>query len=338
VIVRPLFRSLSRPLFRGLSGAVSEITKVLIDLSPTSNGFYSLGTPQVFASDFEFEFYFVVNNATTFNMIFANSASDSQWIGIQNGGRLRLALTGGASLVTTLSYDDAKQHKVLFKRTGSTITVFVDGISASSSSLTNSDVITFDKIGTWYNNSFFFNGILSDPKLTDITTPANSLEFKLDQLTANTETNNGVTLTYQNIGTGNSVRDTYTLIDGDYLGSELVVNGNFATDLSSWLAPGGGWTYDNGKALLTGNGGAQTLRQGSIGSVGLKYLSSFDVNADSDIAIVDGSGSVISQGSVGNITGDFTQVLNAQIEMKRVSGVVNGTVDNVSVKRKIEVA
>ena len=40
---------------------------------------------------------------------------------------------------------------------------------------------------------------------------------------------------YQNIAQASYVRDTYTLIEGDWVGSELVTNGNFATD-SDWDA------------------------------------------------------------------------------------------------------
>ena len=60
-------------------------------------------------------------------------------------------------------------------------------------------------------NGRFLNGILSNLSLENITTPANSLAFTLGELTANSEVNNGVTLTYNNIATTQDVRDTYTL-------------------------------------------------------------------------------------------------------------------------------
>ena len=50
------------------------------------------------------------------------------------------------------------------------------------------------------------------------------------------QANNSVT--YQNIA--QDVRDTYTLINGNWVGSELITNGDFATD-SDWTK-GAGWS------------------------------------------------------------------------------------------------
>ena len=217
MLVRPLSRAISRALYRPLSGAESAITKVLIDLSPTSGSFYSLSTAIVFAGDFEIELDFVISNSTTFNMLLGKSGQTSPWVAVEGSGKISTSGLG-FSASSSLSYDDGLLHTLKITRAGGVAGVFVDGTQAIPD--TNfSGTLEFDLIGEWRNGGFSFNGIISDVKLTDITTPANSLEFGLNELTANTETNNGVTLTYQNIGTANTIRDTYTLSEG---GTQLI--------------------------------------------------------------------------------------------------------------------
>jgi hypothetical protein len=215
VIVRPLFRSLSRPLFRALSGAVSAITKVLIDISPTSNGFYSLGTPIVFAADFEVELDFVSALGTNEHITGAVSGDryEIQFLSNDNLLVFDSSIDTVVLNIAGAAYRDVKLHAIKITRVGGLQSFFVDGTNVGSGTFSVGPA-TIDCFGTRERATLFFDGIISDVKLTDITTPANSLEFKLDELTANTETNNGVTLTYNNIGTGTSVRNTYVLSNG----------------------------------------------------------------------------------------------------------------------------
>ena len=217
MIVRPLFRSLSRPLFRALSGSVTVITKVLIDLSPTADAHYSLSSPILFTGDFEIEIDVLINSFTRF-MVFSGgtSANDFELFYDATDGKFSYRVSGVNPSGTTsannyLTINELRTLKV--KRVGTTVTL--------SSPNRTDYVVTIS--GSLRINNFaarpsvidlFLDGIESNIKLTDITTPANSFVFPLDNLTGNTETSNGVTLTYQNIGTGTSVRDTYVLSNG----------------------------------------------------------------------------------------------------------------------------
>ena len=210
MLVRQLTKQLSRSLNTALSGIADAITKVLIDLSPTSNGFYSLGTPITFAGDFEIEVDFSTTSTSAMGILGAVNDSD-EYIRITNGYIKAKGSTGDLS-DTSVQYNDGKLHTLKVVSSGSTTTsIYVDNSLLISGSFIGSIVAGF--LGKYVAGSF--SGIISDVKLTDLTTPANSLVFNLDQLTANTETNNGVVLTYQNIGTGTDVRDTYTLSNGD---------------------------------------------------------------------------------------------------------------------------
>ena len=204
----------------GLTGSLSDMLSayvfssgvVLIDLSPTSNGFYSLGTDFVASGDFEAEVDFVTTS-TSFAFIISGGASATDLeIAVTSSGGIQIFYSASSRIEVGSGYNDGKLHELKLVRSGTSVSVDVDGTNILN--ITISGDATFADIGRRGGSGFYFNGIISNVKLTDIATPANSLEFKLDQLTANTETNNGVTLTYQNIGTGTSVRNTYVLSNG----------------------------------------------------------------------------------------------------------------------------
>ena len=219
MLVRQLTRQLSTSLNSALSGVAEVITRVLIDLSPTSGAFYSLGSEFVATDEFEAEIDIVTSSTDSFSMIFGGSSS-GDYLALRSGGELRLSMNGVVFTQTTGGYNDGVLHTVKISRVGTTVSISADGVTLATA--TSTDPFKVDRAGNWANNSFYFRGIESNLKLTDITTPANSLEFKLNQLTANTETNNGVTATYNNIGTANTIRNTYTLSeDGTQLISDL---------------------------------------------------------------------------------------------------------------------
>ena len=112
-----------------------------------------------------------------------------------------------------MSVRDGLLHHFKITSVGTAITVLLDNVPIATG--TASGLVPIDNIGTYSSGLLFFEGILSDVKLTDITTPANSLAFGLDNLTGDTEANNGVTLDYRNIALTSDVRDTYTLSNND---------------------------------------------------------------------------------------------------------------------------
>jgi hypothetical protein len=339
----------------GLTGSLSDMLsayvfssvqdKVLIDLSPTSNGFYTLSTPKIFAADFEIEIDFVSTNQSE-NQHLTGAVSFNRYEILFSNNNNLIVYDGsiGASVhnITGLPYLNGKLHTIKATRVGGLQSLFINGTLVASSTRAVGNA-TIDCLGSRERTTSFSNGIISDVKLTDITTPANSLEFGLDNLTGNTETNNGVTLTYNNIGTGTDVRDTYTLIGNDYIGSELVVNGDFATD-SDWTK-GTGTTISGGKANAVD--GARFIIQDVGLGVGNNHLVSFDyieTSADKlrvNTGTTNGqqSGLLTSVGSTGSgsISGDVTAI-GPNIAIEADSDTYTGSVDNVSVKRKIGIA
>jgi hypothetical protein len=333
VIARPLFRSLSRPLFRALSGAVSAITKVLIDLSPTSNGFYSLGADSVLTTAYKLGISTVLPTASTTYALYGRASSATDYFKILSSGYLSLDVNGTVVTSTVLATKDLKYREYSVTLDGNDF-VFKENdtvISTVTNATAAAKTLTLNLIGN-SNGANFYLGILADAVMGAIT-------FPLDNLTGNTETSNGVTLTYQNIGT--DVRDTYTLIDDDYLGSELIVNGNFATDTNGWTAFRADTVINNGVEITptASEGGiyqdvsiADSIKvSATLTSVsGAGYLRSYPT------AGFGGTPEETSRSDAGDLTVSNT-VNNTRVYLRVLSGSV-ATFDNVSVKRKIEVA
>jgi hypothetical protein len=217
-IINPVISSAISRVISGIfeiNPIAQAVTKVLIRLeNPTANAFYSLSTAWVANGDFRVG----LNVLTT--------AFDQQGIGGPVDKYLRLLvntngfaffLVGDGSdwvvlLTGTTFIRDGVLHTLRGEKIGNTYTLYVDGTAEAT--INNSQTVTpsFTFVGKNHTN-VFFNGFLSNLEATDLTTPANSLAFGLDNLTSNTESNNGVTLTYNNIAP--DVRDTYTLSSDD---------------------------------------------------------------------------------------------------------------------------
>jgi hypothetical protein len=115
-------------------------------------------------------------------------------------------------------------------------------------------------------------------------------------------------------------------------GPELVVNGGFDVDTAGWFINDGGWTWAEGRASLAGNSTPQTLQQSGRFVLGKLYEIGFDVTSSGGaIGLERADGIVFSSGSAGRVTTRFFAD-RTNLAFKRASGVVNGTIDNVSVR------
>ena len=144
-----------------------------------------------------------------------------------------------------------------------------------------------------------------------------------------------VELTYVNAPA--SIREKYTLTEGDWVGEESVINGTFDTD-TGWFKSGS-WAIASGVASITNEASTSTLRQDGVLTIGKAYSVRFEVatTLGSGIGLQNAAGSIIAQASNG--MADTVWIADTEnIRFKRVSGTVTATLDNVSIKRIIEVA
>ena len=344
-LIDNLATHLNGAVIYGVTVSTGVITsKVFINLESTASAYYELDTPWTATGDFEIEVDFLISTATTFNMILGKSGDSSNWFGVVNGGKIQLVIGGSTATETALSYDDGVLHTLNVKRTGSTITTTIDG-SIAAPNATKTNTLSWDFIGAWNSGNLNFNGILSDVKLIDITTPANSLVFGLDNLTGNTEINNGVTLTYQNIATTVDVRDTYTVSGVDWVGSELVTNGDFATS-GDWL------DLTGATHVISSNQITVTTTTSPAGSyqvlptvTGAGYITEGDsINQASDLVLRISNGTTGGNSLAGAVMVDnaasfeFTAISSNSTIYLRNTSVGTNVWTRASTKRLIEVA
>jgi len=146
-------------------------------------------------------------------------------------------------------------------------------------------------------------------------------------------------VTYQNIA--QDVRDTYTLIDDTWVGSELVVNGDFATD-SDWTK-GTGVTISAGKAVMV-SVGANALYQNSLPTSQALVKVTFDIvdYVSGNITCWAGGGQTSASNesfsTVGRKELIITPAGNGNLIFGKASlgSAFTGSIDNVSVKRLIQ--
>jgi hypothetical protein len=119
--------------------------------------------------------------------------------------------------------------------------------------------------------------------------------------------------------------------NGDFsqLGSELVVNGDFATD-SDWTK-GTGWSISGGSANSDGTNNYDQLRQTNILTVGKSYKLTFDLTYVSGLLKFTTPSTDSEYNSSGSYTLNF--VANAASVVFTAWAAFTGSIDNVSVKQ-----
>jgi hypothetical protein len=121
------------------------------------------------------------------------------------------------------------------------------------------------------------------------------------------------------------------------LGSELVVNGDFATD-SDWTY-GSSWSIGDGKASFDFNiGGASDLRQNSVLTVGKKYKLTFDVldsNGGNFSYSLGGYAIFINNIEANTTYTVYGKAVGTFLTLRGASNFI-GSIDNVSVKEVID--
>ena len=115
------------------------------------------------------------------------------------------------------------------------------------------------------------------------------------------------------------------------LGSEIITNGDFATD-SDW-SKGTGWSIINGKARASGVSGSNNLTQGGILTAGKTYKITITVSEYVSGTVEVSAGASPRGEMTGNGTYTFYQVATPNTSFYIISQVFNGAVDNVSVKQ-----
>jgi hypothetical protein len=322
------------------AGAVlsSLVSRIFITLDAVLNGHYVLASTWTITGNFELEFD-VSTTSTAVQGVLNGSDAANDFVRVEaTTGLIRLAAGGLTALDSTVAVNDGKLNHVRIVAGASGAEIFINGVSdvTDAQDWTSLDV---DAIGL-VNAAAFFDGVIANVKLTDLDTPANSLTFALDEVTANAETaaEGGNSVTYTNIPTGEPDRELFTLVGDDWIGQETITNGGFDTD-TDWVKATG-WTIGSGVASCDGTQvGSTNISQNGVTELGFLYRVMYTVTIYTAGTIRMLLGNILSATTPQSSAGTFSEVTTPDTATNvQVRGDVDfiGSVDNVSVKRILE--
>ena len=330
----------------GTRGFVPPTIRNFIDLDPIANAYYVIASPIAFSGDFEIEVDFETTDTGTENVLLGKTGVDRGFVRLLNGiPSINFSQAAGSFTFGSNTFYDGELHTLKIENTSGTIKLFVDGVLQGTTTPADISNTNFNAIGR-KSTYGFFNGIIANVNFTDKSGAGDVITtFRLDELTANTENsqqaNNAVT--YQNIA--QDVRDTYIFINGNWVGSELITNGDFTTD-SNWIK-GAGWSIDTvaGTASTDGTGNNNSISQLNVPLTAGSYELTYTILSISSGQIrpqFAGGGQAI--GLPRGAAGTYTEVITTPINLTAFNMMSAGgsgavaTIDNISIKRLIEVA
>lgn len=277
--------------------------------------FYTLNDLLTFQSGDTFEIYFLSPTSITaaIQVVFdGDTGSDRGFLTLHSDGTYNTTNEGvtsvdGVVVDSNTNYPtDGKLHRI---KIAFTDTAKIKFLGASNS------------LGS------FYNGILANAKATisGVTTV-----YPLDQTGAFEDTR----LTYNNFNAGSPKLFNLTA-EGNWLGQELVVNGNFSGGSTGWNVAGN-WVISGGKASTTNEG--EAISQ-SI-STSIPVLLSFRVldYVSGEVTLRDQAEAPIWRSSNGLFT-EVVSDISSTLEVDgRDSNTFTGSVDDISARNTIEVA
>jgi len=200
------------------------------------------------SGDFEIEFDFSTTDNSVTKLILGQ-ALDDDYIALLDTDRIQISINDVSYTINQV-YNDGKLHSIKVTRVGTTVTTYFDGVSIDTQTDSNNFII--EEIGSYKSGTVTFSGVIANVKITDAGTLIRN--YPIDEDWDGTTTlidygADGSNGTAVSITSANA--EQFTLVGADYLGAELVVNGDFATD-SDWTK-GTGWTISGGKASSDGS-------------------------------------------------------------------------------------
>lgn len=253
-----VLKSVLRPITSGVLKAIlSESQRYFTTLVASGSMHYTIPVFTL-TGDFDITWEFYTSEDPSFQMVLGNSASNSTFLAIIGGRSIRISGNSGNTTSSDAGvYNLNKLNIARVVRDGSTITFSVNGAPAGSG--VNTDDFTFDLIGK-YGGGLFFDGILANGSIIDAGTLIRF--YKINENLANgsaiiDSSGNGQNGVAINI----TSPDLFTLqSNGNYLGVDIITNGNFTTDTdwtkSSQVSISGGQAH-----LISTDGSFQDFSQ-----------------------------------------------------------------------------
>ena len=192
------------------------------------------------------------------------------------------------------------------------------------------------------NGASYFDGFIANVKLYSSGTLIRQYDIKetwLNDLVLYDNVNDQHGLAV-NITSADAEKYSFDNVDQAWLGGELVVNGGFDAD-SDW-SKGAGWTIGGGLATCDGTQAGNSDLQQDAGLLdGLRYRTAYSITSyvagNSRIIAGNIGGAGANHNEVGVYTEDVTCDVGPTLKNRADANFI-GSIDNISVKRLIELA
>ena len=144
------------------------VKKYFVKLDPVLNSYYEIVAPITFAGDFEIEAEFSTTNTNNQILLGDNHTTsmyfniDSNTINVFMGGAYQRSFA-----FSPVTLHDGKLHKIKYKLIGTSLEVFLNGISLGSQTVTPYTGANNFKIGNSNSVNSPFDGIIANVKFTD---------------------------------------------------------------------------------------------------------------------------------------------------------------------------
>ena len=329
-----------------VNSAVNRV-RYFLGFDAVLNSYAELETAFTPAGDFKAKIDFSTTSSAAQTLFGGELAgTDEIKLEVNTSGYVVASAYVGTSLQTAITssvaLDNGKLNSAEIVYTGTTAELFVNNVTIGTQTWALDGNQTIKYVGK-LSTGTYFQGVPANPVLTDVTTPANSQAYRLDRATGTTESSlvNTGTLTYNNIPEAN--RFQAQLVGLNWVGNELVTNGNFATDLSSWTLQNSYFQWSAGRAYHPAGSSFNSIYQDE----GLSSSSVYEITVDLEI-ITGGVNTFVgpSSGFVGTLLGTTSasgthtfianSPTNTYVGFARSSGTSEFYIDNVSVKRILE--
>jgi len=161
--------------------AFTILSRYFVTLDPVLNSYYEVAQPITFAGDFEIEVEFSTTN-TSNQILIGDSHTSSYYFNMDNNS-FDVYIVGAprSFAFSSQTPHDGKLHKVKYKLTGTSLEVFLDGISLGTQTITPYTGANNFIIGNSNSYTDYFDGIIANVKLTDKSGASDVVTtFKLD--------------------------------------------------------------------------------------------------------------------------------------------------------------
>lgn len=335
-IVRSIVRPIVSAIAQAITGGGGAVSRFFTTLVSASSQHYTIPTATL-TGDYKIS-YLVFYTGARLNLT-GNTANNNSSVKINPAGDVFWRPeTGATEVSTTLSpgiVPDNKLSIIEVERIGSNGTITVNGVEGFNGAVPTSQCV-INTIGR--DSADFATGIIANVLISGDSFASRSYAIDEDLSTTSTivDSISGEDGTAVNI----TESELFTLVDGDWLGVELVTNGGFDTD-TDWVK-GAGVTISGGQAVFTSSAEVTLLDQDGAGYLnGSVYRLAFDFDIDNDVKVVlrsNSSADVTGQGShLENVSITFGSGTKTRVQATG-GGTITGTLDNLSTKRILEVA